>query len=474
MNHYKAIIIGAGPAGLAAGYELTKNGQSALILERENQVGGLCRTINYQGFRFDIGGHRFFTKNKEVLKLWQDMLGNDFLTRPRLSRMYYKKKFFAYPIKPLDVLKKMGPIESLKAFFSFVKGKIKYFPKRKNLIRYRDWVIYNFGEHLFKTFFESYNEKGWGLKAEEMSSEWYQQRVKGISFLSLIKTTLLPFTRKKIRSLINEFNYPRLGPGMMYDKFAEKIIENGGEVNLNSEVVKIKHDGGIVEEVVYRRDGQETIMAAENFISTLPLTHLLNILEPTPPQEVLTSLSQLRYRSFLTVCLIIDKPIIFPDNWIYIHEPSVKVARIQNFKNWSPELVPEKNKTSLGMEFFCWQNDELWNMTDKDLIMLAADELKKIRIGNHFQIVDGLVIRAANSYPIYALDYKQHLDKVINYLFDFKNFFSIGRAGMYRWNNMDHSILTGLYTARNLMGNNLDISAINAHAEYQEEDIDKQ
>jgi len=468
-KYCKNIIIGAGPAGLAAGYELAKNSEPVLIIEAEDGVGGLCRTFDFQGFKFDFGGHRFFTKNPEVQKFWQNFLGEDFLERPRLSRIYYRKKFFAYPIKLFDALSKLGPLESIKVGLSLIKTRIKHHIYKIPEITFEDWVVNRFGKRLFNHFFKSYTEKLWGISVKELGADWGAQRMKDLSLWQLLKTFI--YKREgQIKSLIEKFNYPKYGPGMFYERLAEFIKNNGGEIMLNNKLIKIKHHGEKIRSVIVQNENGEILeISADNFISSVPLNEMLKILAPLPNADIMNLVNKMRFRAFFDACLIVNKREVFSDNWIYVHEPEVKLLRVQNFKNWSPFMTSDENKTPVGAEYTVWDSDELWQAPDEKIIDLAKKELNDIGLVEQNLCSAGRVIKNRYAYPVYHLDYKKDLEKVFAYLKNFKNFQTIGRSGLYRYNNMDHSILTGFYAARNILGGNFDVLSVNTDEEYHEQ-----
>jgi len=465
----KIIIMGGGPAGLTAGLELVKNNQSTLIVEADKQVGGISRTVNYKGYYFDIGGHRFFTKEPEVKKLWEEILPDDFLKRPRLSRIYYNNKFFYYPLKPFNALLNVGPIKSIEIFFSYVITRLKYYlGGRKTATNFEDWVVQRFGRKLFNIFFKTYTEKVWGTPTNQIGADWAAQRIKGLSLLKAIKEAIFP-SKQKLTTLIDEFSYPKYGVGMMYDKMADIYLKKNGELLLETKAVSLKHfNNKITGAILQTKTGQQEEKSADYFISTIPLPELVKILQPAAPSDVIQAANNLNFRAFFTVCLILDQKESFADNWIYIHSPEVKVGRIQNFKQWSPYMVPDPSKTTLGMEYFCFVGDELWQMSDQNIFELAKKELETIGLGRADKVIDGLVIKLKDVYPVYDQNYKQNLDKIYGYLKQFKNLQIAGRGGIFRYNNMDHSILTGLYSARNILGGNYDVLKINLDEEYHE------
>lgn len=463
----KVIIMGGGPAGLAAGYALSKKGQRVTILEKEKQVGGISKTVEENGYRFDLGGHRFFTKIDEVEELWDDVLEEEFLLRPRLSRIYYRGKFFDYPIKPFNALSGLGIYESVLIVCSYIKAKIKPVKPEES---FEDWVVNRFGRRLFDHFFKSYTEKVWGISTVELKAEWAAQRIQGLSLLSAVTNALLKQVRKnKIKTLIDEFHYPRLGPGQMYESMARAISESGGQVLLNAQVTRIKMEGEKAVAVSYTDSaGMEIQLEAEHFISSLPLRDFLNSLNPIYNPEVVQAGNLLKYREFLSVNLALNKEFLFPDNWIYVHSPEVKLGRVQNFKQWSPAMVPEEGCSSLGLEYFCNEGDELWSSKDEDLIAMAVEEISRIGLIDKDIVKCGWVIRVPKAYPVYDDDYQQAMPIIKPFLDSLENMQTIGRNGLHRYNNMDHSILTGLRAAKNIEGANYDLWQVNTEEEYHE------
>jgi protoporphyrinogen oxidase len=473
-NDQQVVIIGGGPAGLTAAYELTRLDLRPLVLEKQDKVGGLARTENYQGFYFDMGGHRFFTKVEEVRKMWEDVLGDNFLRRPRLSRIYYNGRFFYYPLKLFNVLFNLGLFESLRIMLSYLRWQLAPYQREDT---FEQWVTNRFGKRLYQTFFKTYTEKVWGISCSELKAEWAAQRIKDLS----VKTALLSMIgkpRHTIKTLIEEFHYPRRGPGMMWTLVQQAIEQRRGAVRLNCDVVKINRTGKRIESLVISSNGQEEIIGGTHFISTMPVSELIKQFDPPAPPEALQSAATLKYRDFLTVCLIVNQPDLFPDNWIYIHDPGVRVGRIQNFKNWSPEMVPDSAKTSLGLEYFCTVGDDLWTRPDADLIELGKRELERIGLARAEDIKDGCVFRVPNAYPVYDSDYRHHLAVVREFVDGLENLQTIGRNGLHRYNNQDHAMLTGMLAVRNLMlGEKNDLWSVNTdqmyHEEIREVDVEK-
>lgn len=465
LNTAQTIIIGGGPAGLTAAYELTRRGQRPLLLEKLDKVGGIARTENYKGYHFDMGGHRFYTKQPEVQAFWEEILGDDFLERPRLSRIYYNQKYFNYPLKPLNALLGLGPLEGVLIGLSYLRWHL--FPYREEKT-FEQWVTNRFGKRLFETFFKSYTEKVWGIPCSELSAEWAAQRIKDLSLKTAVLTMFFK-PQDTIKTLIESFHYPRQGPGMLWTAVKDRVEQRGGSVQLNSGVVSISRKGNRITDVTVERNGRCQTLTGDSFISSMPITQFLHWLNPPPPPHVLDAAHQLSYRDFLTVCLIINQKELFPDNWIYIHDPTVQVGRIQNFKNWSPDMVPDAQTTSLGLEYFCNEGDALWTMSDADLVALARREIAQIGIAAAADVLDGCVFRVEKTYPVYDADYADCLDVIKSYINSLENFQTIGRNGLHRYNNQDHAMMTGMLAVRNLVqGEDNDLWAVNAEQAYLE------
>ena len=460
------VVIGAGPAGLTAAYELTKLGERPVVLEKRHTVGGLACTETYKGFSFDMGGHRFFTKVEEVKKTWNEILGAQFLRRPRLSRIYYRGRFFFYPLKPLNALVGLGFWESILIVLSYLRWQL--FPYRRE-DTFEQWVTNRFGRRLFLTFFKTYTEKVWGISCSELKAEWAAQRIKDLSLRSALVNMFLK-SNGTIKTLIEEFDYPRLGPGMMWQAMKDEIERRQGRVELETDVVQVQRTGMRIEGIVVDQSGQRTFVPGTDFISSMPVTELVKKLDPPAPPAVLRAAGALKYRDFLTVVLIVNKADLFPDNWIYIHDPRVKVGRIQNFKNWSPDMVPDPSRSSLGLEYFCTEGDELWTLPDAELIELGKREVAAIGLASSADVQDGCVVRVPKAYPVYDEDYREQLDVVRKFVDSLDNCQTIGRNGLHRYNNQDHAMLTGMLAVRNqMLGERNDLWSVNTDQEYHEE-----
>jgi protoporphyrinogen oxidase len=460
-NDRRAVILGAGPAGLTAAYELSAHDVPSIVLEQDSVVGGLARTVEHNGYRFDIGGHRFYTKVALVEKIWREILGDDLLTRQRLSRIYYQSRFFRYPLEPFDAVRGLGLLESVRCAFSFARS---YLLPELPEDDFATWVSNRFGRRLFEIFFKSYTEKVWGMDCREIGAEWAAQRIQGLSVSSLLREAFIPRRKKNVKTLIREFQYPRLGPGMLWSRMKDIVEQRGVEVALNSAVERIHWVPG---EVVSVRAGGK-IHEGSHFISSIPIRELIECLDPGAPLRVRAAAAALKYRDFITVAVIVRGRNLFPDNWIYIHDPSISAGRIQNYNNWSPEMTPDPGMTCLGMEYFCNQNDRLWDRADEDLILLAQRELVQLGLVRERDIVQGAVVRMPKAYPVYDRGYQDALATIRDFLLTVPNLQLVGRNGMHRYNNQDHSMLTAILAARNVLGWNFDLWKLNTDAQHFE------
>lgn len=468
MNKQKVAVIGAGPAGLTAAYLLSKNGIPVHIFEADPvYVGGISRTENYKGYHFDIGGHRFFSKSKDVEDFWTEILGDEMLQRPRSSKIYYQKKYFRYPLVAMEALRKLGLWKATLCMLSYAKAKI--FPV-KNPQNFEDWVSNQFGKKLYTIFFKTYTEKVWGIPCTEISADWAAQRIKGLSMSSLIKNALFPqksTDKGLIKTLIDSFRYPRIGPGLMWETCASKCQEYGARLQMNARV----------ETLSYQQDSWSIHLSSgenhegfDHVISSAPLRELIQSLRPACKPQVLNAAAHLSYRDFITVVLILPDNGGFTDNWIYIHDPSVKVGRIQNFKSWSPGMVPDPSMNAYGLEYFCFDGDGMWNMPDTELIELGKKELAQIGLASPDEIRDGCVVRQKKAYPVYDQQYKQNVDIIRSALDDYPGLQLVGRNGMHKYNNQDHSMMTAMLAVKNIIAGSMvfDLWQVNDDAIYHE------
>ena len=466
----KIVIIGAGPAGLTAAFQLEKDGVHSTILEGTDQVGGISRTVERDGWRFDIGGHRFFTKVPEVESLWHEILPDeDFLLRPRMSRIYYRGKYYDYPLKAMNALRNLGFFESLLCVLSYFVAKVRPPKDQSNL---EGWITARFGKRLYGHFFKSYNEKVWGVPASEISADWAAQRIKNLDLWKAGMNALMPKrNQKEITSLIEEFQYPKFGPGMMWETCRAKVEASGSTVHMETKVRRIRHrDGRAYEVVAVHPDGREETFPCDHVISSMPFTKLVKGMEPSPPNEVLEAAEHTTYRDFLSVALVVPEEFAFPDNWIYIHAPEVKVGRIQNYGSWSPFMVKE-GRTCLGLEYFVFEGDEMWTKSDDDLIEQAKREIQFLGLVDPAKVELGHVVRVPKAYPTYDEGYLDRVELMRKWIeTTTPNVHPVGRNGMHRYNNQDHSMYTALLTVENIMGRGPhDIWSVNVEEEYHEE-----
>ena len=469
------ICIGGGPAGLTAAYTLLKNGHPAEVLEADTTyVGGISRTINWGGFHFDIGGHRFFSKSDEITALWKEILPDDFLTRPRKSRIFYKGKFYPYPLNIAKTVANLGIVESGLCGLSALKAMT--FPMR-NPRTFEQWVSNQFGTRLFNTFFKTYTEKVWGMSCSEISADWAQQRIKGLSLMSAVKNAAMSAfglkSGKNIKTLIEEFQYPRRGPGMMWEAATRHIESMGGSVHMGCRAESLAYDktAGLWHVGYRKADGTRAEFLAKEVISSMPICDLIKAM-PAAPGPVKTAAASLRYRDFITVALVLQDSQVFDDNWIYIHDPKVKVGRIQNFKAWSPEMVPDDSYVCYGLEYFCFEGDGLWNTPDDELIALASKELAEIGLAGKGGTLKGYVVRQPKAYPVYDSEYERHVDTIRAWIAEnCPGLQLVGRNGMHKYNNQDHSMMTAILAAHNILegGRPYDVWQVNQDAIYHEE-----
>jgi len=448
----RVVVVGAGPAGLAAAHELSLHRVPTTVLEQQKLLGGIARTENFRGFRFDIGGHRFFTRHAEVEGLWHRLLGADLLRVERRSRILFRGSLFPYPLQFGDTLASVGPVEAVLIVLSYLRAQLSFLAPEGN---YEQWLIRRFGRRLFEIFFRSYTEKLWGRPCQEIHVDWAAQRVKNLSLAEAIVNTVSGAQR--VPSLIDCFFYPRLGPGQLWQRMAEEIAANGGAIKLETAVSALHVENGRIVGVGCRSATGPETLKVDHVISTMPLPQLVRALEPAAPDEVLQAASQFAHRSLVEVVLIVNQPQLFDDQWIYIPSSAVKVGRIQNFKNWSTELVPDLGQSSLGLEYFCDEGDDLWRSDDQALCDLAGRELQALGLGQQSDVIDSVVVRQPAAYPVYDPDYERRRGIVRDHLAGIGNLQTVGRNAMHWYNNMDQSMLVGLVAARNVMGQRRDL-----------------
>lgn len=459
-------VIGAGPAGLTAAYLLAARGVPVIVYEADDSVGGLARTVVEDGYRFDLGGHRFFTKSREVEALWDELLGPEMLVRPRLSRIYWRGRFVRYPLRGADVIAKVGPVELARCAASYGRARLR---RRGAEESFEEWVSARFGRRLFELFFKTYTEKVWGVSTAELRAEWAAQRIDDLSLWKAVRAALPGRRSDGPKSLIEEFRYPRLGPGQMWEEMARRVVAAGGEVRTGTPVEGLELEGERVAAV--HAGGERAEVAAA--ISSAPLRAAVGVASPAAPPPVAAAAAGLRYRDFLTVALTIEGEPPFPDNWVYVHDPGVRVGRIQNFRAWSPWMTPDPRRSCLGLEYFCFEGDELWERDDDDLVALAAEEVAALGLVDAERVAGGHVVRVPKAYPIYDAEYEQRVARIRGWLDGIRNLQQIGRNGLHRYNNSDHSMLTAMRAVENLCdGAGHDIWAVNADSVYHERDED--
>jgi protoporphyrinogen oxidase len=462
------VIIGAGPAGLTAAYELARRGKVCTVLEADDEVGGISRTVERDGWRFDIGGHRFFTKVREVEDFWHEILpGEDFMLRPRLSRIYYQGKYYDYPLKPLNALRNLGLVESARCAASYAWARVR---PPADQTTFEGWVAARFGWRLYHHFFKTYTEKVWGYPGSELQADWAAQRIKNLNLVNAVRNAVFPEKgQRRITTLIDQFEYPRLGPGMMWQRCRDAVEAAGSKVIMNAAATRVCWGPSGATAVVSSTDGALTEHSASAVISSMPLSALVRSLDPPAPAEVLAAADDLHYRDHVTVALVVPEAASFPDNWVYVHDPSVKMGRIQNFGRWSPFMVKD-GRTCLGLEYFVFEGDELWSMADADLVEMGKREIGLLGLVDPATVEAGYVVRMPKAYPYYDADYKRNVDLLRKWLQqNIPNVHPVGRNGMHRYNNQDHSMYTAMLTVENLMGASHDVWSVNVEEEYHEE-----
>jgi protoporphyrinogen oxidase len=461
------VIIGAGPTGLTAAYQLSKAGLNSIVLEKDLIVGGIARTEQYKGYHIDIGGHRFYTKIEAVSEMWHEVLREDFLRRPRLSRIYYDGKFFHYPIRLFDTLLKLGPVESLRIVASYTLSRLFPYPDEDN---FEQWVSNRFGRRLYHIFFKTYTEKVWGIPCTQIKADWAAQRIKDLSLSVALRNALLRPRNQTVKTLIQEFDYPQRGPGMLWERVRSLVEAEGHKVLVNHDVVSLAYDGKCLRSVTaVGPRGSSVVVEGDHFISSISLSELVQKINPPPSSELIDMARQLTYRDFLTVALVVRRPHLFPDNWIYIHSPDVKVGRVQNFKNWSPAMVRDDYSSCLGLEYFCNEGDELWCMDDADLVELGKCEMAQLGLLDKEDVTDGVVFRQSKAYPIYIGKYKVYLNRIKTFIDGIPNLQTVGRNGLHIYNNQDHSMLTAMLAVKNILGEKHDVWEVNVERAYHEE-----
>jgi len=462
----KTIIIGAGPAGVSCGYNLIKKGAKVKLYEASKNIGGMSRSFDLWGQRVDLGPHRFFSKQKEINNFFTELIKDDFTLVKRQTRIYYRQRFFEYPLKLGNVLINLPVVVIFQILYFFGLQMINPIKKPKN---FEEWVSNRFGKKLFEIFFKHYTEKLWGMKCSDIDADWAAQRIKTLTLLGAIKAAVFGNKGNKHKTLIDQFAYPKNGSGTLYERAANYITTNGGNINLETPIKRVLlNDANNKVTGVELTDG--TVDKAENIVSTMPITTLIKGFENVP-EKVQKAINNLSFRNTILVYLEIDQANLFSDNWLYIHSPDVKHGRITNFRNWCPSLNKNKKTTILCLEFWCFENEKIWADKDINIIKIANDEIYKINlISKETKVLNSEVVRVPKCYPVYKIGYQKNMDIIISYLNDIKGLHPIGRYGAFKYNNQDHSILMGLLTSEKITDKTqVDLWKINTDTEYQEE-----
>jgi predicted dehydrogenase/protoporphyrinogen oxidase len=458
-------ILGGGPAGLTAAYVIGRRGRPGAVFEADGSVGGIAKTVEFRGYRFDLGGHRFFTKLGPVQRLWEETLGDELLTRPRLSRIYYNGKFFAYPIAAKDVVGRLGIVEATRCALSYLWAARH---RKVEAETFEEWVTTRFGRRLYEAFFRSYTEKVWGIPGSEIRSLWAAQRIKNFSLGKAI-LSIVGLRREHVTTLIEEFRYPRLGPGQMWETFAARNAEAGIPTHLNHYCVSLKHADGRIQSVVTRQNGDLFEHTVDSVISSIPLSELVLSLDPPAAPEAQAAARALRYRDLVLVALMTTEAEPFPDNWIYLHDPGTRAGRVQNYGAWSGDMV-KPGTTCLGVEYFCFEGDDIWEMSDAAAVELAREELARIGLIDPSKVIDGVKVRVPRAYPMYDANFEGAVATLRRYLQTFENLQMCGRNGLHRYNNQDHSMWTAMLAALNIIdGAGHDVWSVNTEGDYLEE-----
>jgi protoporphyrinogen oxidase/predicted dehydrogenase len=458
-------VLGGGPAGLTAAYVLGLRGRRATLFEAEGSVGGLAKTVELDGFRFDLGGHRFFTKLRPIERIWEEMIGEDFMTRSRLSRIYFNGRYFAYPLQAKDVLRRLGLVESARCALSYLWA-LRH--RRRKAKTFEDWVTSRFGRRLYNSFFRTYTEKVWGVPGSQIQAQWAAQRIRNFSFAKAL-LSILGLRREDVTTLIEEFRYPRLGPGQMWKEFQRRVESLGIPVRLKQSSVAVRHDGQRVHSVVVATNGDLDEYEVDAVISSIPLSTLVLSMEPAAPPEVLVAARRLRYRDLCVVALMTSEAEPFHDNWIYLHDPETRAGRVQNYAAWSPQMV-RPGTTCLGVEYFCFEGDDIWRMSSEEAVELAKNELAAIGLIDPDLVFDGAKVLVPQAYPMYDGSFEDAVEVLRAYVESFENLKTCGRNGLHRYNNQDHSMWTAVLAAVNLLdGTEYDVWSVNTEGDYHEE-----
>jgi protoporphyrinogen oxidase len=443
------VILGAGLAGLSAGYILSKAGRGAIVLEADSKVGGLAKTVTYGEFKFDLGGHRFITGSKRLEHFVREILNGDLLVVQRKSKIYVLNRYFDYPLRPANAIFSLGLATTVRIITDYCREKVKNRRDPSDIVSLEDWVISRFGRKIFDLYFREYSEKVWGIDCRKISSEWVAQRITKLSLWAAIKRAFFKFSGGDIRTLSNKFMYPSMGIGQISDRL-RKAIEEQNRVATNTRAVQMKHHDSLVKSGIAENDGHLYNYEAREFVSTVPLTKLVQMLRPVPEKEILEAASRLRYRSIVLVTIMLNRERVTDLTWIYVPEREIPLGRIHEPKNWSLNTAP-KGKTHIVSEYFCFTGDAIWSFSDEELVSMTVEQLEKLGFMHEGEVIDSCIVRVANAYPVLEVGYRQHYHVVLNYLQTFKNLHIGGRTGMFKYYNMDHAMESGILVGENII-----------------------
>ncbi len=443
------VIIGGGLSGLSSGHVLSHAGFPVRVYEHDSTVGGLSKTIEKNGFRFDLGGHRFFTRDEKINTFVRDLMGKELITVRRSSRIYMRQKYFDYPLKPLNAMFGMGMATTAGILADYAWEKLKPSSGRAGIVSLEDWVVRNFGRTMFNIYFKEYSEKVWGIDCAKISATWVAERIKGLSLAQAVKHAFFKVSGRDLATLADTFQYPSLGIGRLSDRLREEI-EESGEVFTNTSVIRVNHTNFKVESITIRDQDRVFAVPADEFISSIPITRLLGMLDPAPPARVLKAAAALKYRDLVVVAVMVNRERVTDQTWIYLPEKEIPFGRIHEPKNWSPAMAP-KGSSLLVMEYFSSRGDSLWNMHDDKLATLTIDHLIQLGFIRKQDVVDSMIVRVPNAYPLFEVGYREHVQVLLDYLGLFSNLHSAGRNGMFRYYNMDVAIQSGIETAEKIL-----------------------
>ena len=447
----EVIIMGGGLAGLSAGVGLSRAGQSVSVFESDSQVGGLSRTVSHGDFRFDLGGHRFFTKNKETEQFVKDILKGEYVTVNRKSKIYMNNQFFDYPLKPANALLGMGIPTTVKAISDYSRERIKNSFREKECISLEDWVVAHFGRTMFNIYFKEYSEKVWGIECHRISEEWVSRRIEGLSLGVAVKNALFKFSGRKVPTLVDKFIYPPMGIGRISDGMKEEI-ERKNTVHINTRVSEISHSNSIITNMVARNCNAAYDISGDEFISSIPINHLVSMMNPAPPEDIMEAVSKLRYRDLVIVTIMLNRERVTDLTWLYLPEKDMPLGRIHEPGNWSSCMAPE-GKTHIVAEYFCFKNDNIWNSTDEELTSMTVKHLEKLGLISKEDVFDSCIVKVAKAYPVFEVGYNEYYSRILNYLNNFKNLHITGRTGMFKYYNIDHAIESGREVAEKIIQN---------------------